>query len=58
MGGSLHSANVKLFLRRLSFGVLAAEALDAARGIDQFLLAGKERMAIGTNFHVNIALMG
>ena len=58
MGGSLHSANVKLFLRRLSFGVLAAEALHAACGVDQFLLAGKERVAIRTNFHVNVALMG
>ena len=31
-------------------GVLLLEALDAARGIDQLLLAGKERVAIGADF--------
>ena len=30
------------------------ETIDAARGIDQLLLAGKERMAGRTNFHVQI----
>lgn len=57
-GGSLHLANVELFLRRLRFGVFPAEALHAACGIDQFLFPGKKRMAIGTNFHVDIALVG
>ncbi len=31
-------------------GVLLGEALDAARGVNQFLLAGEEWMAIRTDF--------
>src|SRR5581483_8654107 len=41
-----------------SLGVLAAEALDAARGIQKFLLAGEERMAVGADFYVDVAPMG
>ena len=39
-------------------GVLAAEALDAARGVNQLLLAGEERVAIRADFQVDIALVG
>jgi hypothetical protein len=38
---------------QLSFGlaaVLAIESFNAARSVDQFLLAGKERVAAGTYF--------
>jgi len=41
-----------------SFAVFAAEALHSAGGIHQFLLAGKERMAIRADFYVNIAFVG
>jgi hypothetical protein len=34
--------------------VLLAEAFDAAGGVDEFLLAGKERMAGGTYFHFDV----
>jgi hypothetical protein len=39
------------------FGVLAAEALDTASGIHQLLLASKERMTVGADFQVDVALM-
>jgi len=42
----------------VGFGVLAAEALDAARRVHQTLFAGKERVANRTDFHVNVALVG
>ena len=42
----------------VGFGVLAAEALDATGGVHQLLLAGKERVAGGADFHVDIALVG
>ena len=42
----------------LALGILAPEALDAARGIQQFLLAGEERMAVRTDFYVDVAAMG
>ena len=48
-----------LFCGRCScLGVLAAEALDAAGRVHQLLLAGKKWMAIGADFHVNVALVG
>src|SRR6266566_2419534 len=37
--------------------VLAAEALDAPGGVHQLLLAGKKRMAIGADFHVDGAFV-
>src|SRR5208283_5400460 len=37
--------------------VFFLEAVDAAFGIDQLLLAGEERMAAGADFHADIALM-
>lgn len=40
------------------FGVLAAEALDAARGVDQLLLAGEKRVAVGADFGVDVAFVG
>src|SRR5271156_3305453 len=43
-------------LRRL--GVLPAEALDASRSVNKLLLAGKERVAARTDFHVDVALVG
>ena len=44
--------------RRRLLGVLAAEALNATRGIYQTLLAGKERMAVGADFQADLALVG
>jgi len=43
------------FLFRL--GVLAAEALDPPGGVQQLLLAGKERMAIGADLQVDVAFV-
>ena len=40
------------------FSVFAAEPFNTARGVYQALLAGKERVACGTDFHVNVALVG
>ena len=37
--------------------IFAAEALDAPGGIDHLLLASEKRMAVGANFHVDIALV-
>src|ERR1035438_976805 len=45
-------------LRPFGLGILAAEALNAARRVYQALLAGEERMASRANFHVNVALVG
>ena len=39
------------------FGILAAEAFDASCRIHQFLLAGKKRVARGTDFYVDVALV-
>jgi len=47
-----------LLLFHFFLRVLAAEALHAAGGVQQLLFAGKEGMAIGADFYVNIALMG
>src|SRR5688572_4101547 len=46
-----HSASI---LRRISFKpVLLSELLHPARGIDQFLLAGKEGVAVRADIDVN-----
>ena len=42
----------------VGLGVLAAEALDAACGVDQLLLAGEERVAGGADFDDDVALVG
>jgi hypothetical protein len=47
-----------LLLFRFFLRVLAAESLHAASRVQQLLFAGKEGMAIGADFYVNIALMG
>ena len=47
-----------LLLFRFFLGVFAAETLHAPGGVQQLLFAGKEGMAIGADFYVNIALMG
>ena len=39
------------------FGVLAAEALDATRSVDQLLFAGEERVAVGADFRVDVAFV-
>jgi hypothetical protein len=39
-------------------GILAAKALDSAGGVNQFLLAGEERVAVGADFYVHVAFMG
>jgi hypothetical protein len=46
----------KLFL--LVQVVFPAEPLNPARGIHQLLLAGKERVAAGTDFYLNILHCG
>src|SRR5690349_1119037 len=38
--------------------VALVEAVDASCGIDQLLLAGKERVASGTNFNVQVTFFG
>jgi hypothetical protein len=38
------------------FGVFPLETLDAARSVNQLLFAGEERMAVRTDFHVNVFL--
>jgi hypothetical protein len=40
------------------FGVLATEALDAARGVYQALLAREERVAVGADFQADPAFVG
>jgi len=40
----------------VALGVLAAEALDAARGVHQALFAGVEWVANRADFHVYVAL--
>lgn len=40
----------------LIFGVLALESFDPARCIDQLLLTGEERMAIGAYVQVDLGL--
>jgi hypothetical protein len=50
-----------LFCSGRAFGfsaVTLVEAIHAPRGIDQLLLAGKERVAGGTDLHVQVALLG
>ena len=58
-GGGFSRGSKVLLLRGRGSGffVLAAEALDAAGGIHQLLLAGKERMAVGTDFNVDVAIV-
>lgn len=52
--------NPRLFfgLRVVEFFIFATEPLDAAGRVDELLLAGKKRMALGTNFHADIGLGG
>jgi len=38
--------------------IALVEAVDASGGIDQLLLAGKERVASGTNFDVQVTFLG
>ena len=47
-----------LGLRRFFLGVLAAETFHPTGGIHELLLASKERMAIGADFYVDVALVG
>jgi hypothetical protein len=42
----------------VALGVLAAETLDTAGGVQHLLFTGEEGMAGGADFHVDIALMG
>ena len=55
IGCGLRARKTPLFAFRL--GVFAAEALHSARGINQFLFAGEERVAVRADFHRDIALM-
>ena len=43
---------------RVAFGVLAAETLDAAGGVHELLLAGKEGVAGGADFYADVAFVG
>src|SRR5581483_6450578 len=54
---SIESARIRLLLLA-GLSVLAAEALHASRGVHQLLLAGKERMTVGADFYVDVALVG
>jgi hypothetical protein len=45
------SENVKNMVLT-SFAILAEEFFHASGSVYQFLLSGKERVAVGTNFHV------
>jgi hypothetical protein len=47
-----------LLLRRGSRVVALAEAFHASGGIDQFLLTRKKRMALGTDFDMDIRFRG
>ena len=38
--------------------IALVEAIDASGGIDQLLLAGKERVASGTDFNVQVTFLG
>ena len=38
--------------------VALVEAIDSSRGVDQLLLAGKERVASRTNFNVQVTFLG
>src|SRR5208282_559303 len=54
-------APAELYRSALAFGgwlalVLLLESFDAARGIDDFLLAGVERVALGAHFDVQIVV--
>ena len=42
----------------VALGVFAAETLDAAGGVHELLLAGKEGMAGGADFHADVAFVG
>jgi len=44
--------------RSRSLAIATIESIDASRGINQLLLAGKKRVASRTNFHVQIAFFG
>ncbi len=48
----------KAFVRRLTAVETLVEALDASAGVDQLLLTGKERVALGTNFNSDVLLRG
>ena len=51
-------ANELLRGRGSLFGVLAAEALDAACRVHQALFAGEERVAVGADFEADPAFVG
>ena len=44
--------------RSLLFPVLPVESLYATRRVNEFLLSGEKRMAIGADFHVEVAHRG
>jgi len=51
------TGELTLILWLFRFGILAAEALHATGSIDQFLLAGKERMTVGADLHMDVTLV-
>ena len=62
-GGKLSSLGLgvaccfPLGLHFASFGVLLLETVDAAFGVDQFLTAGEEGMAVRADFNAEVALV-
>jgi hypothetical protein len=48
----------RLLVVLLKLGVLSAETLDPSGGVDQLLLSGEERVALGTDFNTDIGFGG
>lgn len=57
-GGFVQQSGIRLLCGSLRFGILTAEALNTTCRVHQFLLAGKEWVAIRTDFEVDVAFMG
>ena len=55
---SIHITAEAPFLRTLLEAVLPVEFINAAAGVDQLLLAGVERVALGANFNGDVLLGG
>ena len=49
-------SNLSFFFGLVVFGVTSTKFLDTAGSVNQFLFAGKKRMAFGTYFNADIGL--
>jgi hypothetical protein len=56
--GFFHSLNPVLNKKLSSGFKTLVELIYASAGINEFLLTGEERMALGTNFNTDLALSG